>query len=124
MDEAELLQLINGGKPGSGSGTGNKPGSMPGRGGVNRGPGTAPITLADEESNLGTKNLEAVNSNDLSRAAPADLIGITQTEHDLDQSNRGAQAGGNIGSAGSGGETVWKDSLLPAEKAVLKKYFE
>ena len=119
MDEAELLQLING----SGTGQGGM-GNIPGKGGVKRGPGTAPITLADEESNLGTNNLETIDSNDLSRAAPADLIGITQTEHEPDKTTSGSQAGGSIGSAGSGGETVWKESLLPGEKAVLKKYFE
>lgn len=118
MDEAELLKLING----VGSGTGAGKGA--GKGGTNRGPGTAPITLADDESNLGTNNLETVDSNDLSRAAPADLIGITQTEHELDKTANGSEAGGTIDSAGSGGETVWKESLLPGEKAVLKKYFK
>lgn len=119
MEEAELLALINGGQ-----GTASRPGEGPGRGGVSRGPGTAPITLADEASDLGTVKLEAVSNQDLSRALPADVVGISEGEHELDQSGTGPRTAGDIGSAGRGGETVWRDTLAPEEKAILKQFFE
>ncbi len=116
LEEAELLALINGGTaPG---------GTLPGRGGVNRGPGTAPITLSPNEADLGTNNLEAVSNDDLSRALPADLIGTSVGEHDLDKSATAPTSAGVIQSEGEGGQKVWRDTLLPAEKAVLKRYFK
>jgi len=96
---------------------------MPGKGGVDRGPGAAPLFLSDTESKLGTNKQESVTSDDLSRAAPADLIGLGQQEHELDTSPVGARAGG-AADAGQGGERVWKDDLTPAERAVLKRYFK
>jgi len=119
MGDEELLALING-KPGSGT----KIGPMPGNGGIGRGPGTAPITLSKNETQLGTNNLEGVSSDDFSRALPADLIGLSEGEHDLDKTSAGPQDAGEVGATGQGGEAVWKDSLLPSEKNILKRYFE
>jgi len=97
--------------------------SDPGRGGITRGPGAAPLTLGDTESSLGTNQQEAVSNQDLSRATPSDVIGLGQQEHELDRAATGPQAGG-AASAGAGGERVWKDTLTPAERAVLKRYFQ
>ena len=98
-------------------------GANPGKGGVNRGPGAAPLFLSDTESKLGTNKQEAVTNEELSRAVPADLIGLGQQEHELDTSPVGARAGG-AADTGQGGERVWKDDLTPAERAVLKRYFK
>lgn len=94
-----------------------------GRGGIDRGPGAAPLFLGEDESKLGTNNQEAVTNDDLSRAAPADLIGLGEQEHEIDRSSVEARAGG-AADAGQGGERVWKDALTPAERAVLKRYFK
>ena len=117
-----------GGLPGLGEGDMisylmKKNGKGPGRGGITRGPGEAPITLGDP-NNLGTNNLEAVHNPDLSRAAPGDVIGIGQTEHEIDKNKRSPQQAGAVKSAGQGGDTIWKESLLPAEKELLKRYFK
>ncbi len=111
---AELMKLLEG----QGEGEGDKPG----RGGVSRGPGAAPLFLGENESRLGTNNQEAARNPDLSRATPADLIGLGDKKHEVDTSAVGPQAGGE-GSGGAGGEQVWKESLSPAERAVLKRYF-
>ena len=97
-------------------------GANPGNGGVTRGPGAAPLTLGDEESKLGTKNQEAVENPDLSRATPGDLIGLGEQKHDVDQTQIGPREAG-AASTGQGGEQVWKESLTPDERAVLKRYF-
>ena len=95
----------------------------PGRGGITRGPGEAPISLG-EPQHLGTQNFEAVQNPDLSRAAPGDLISLSQSKHDIDKSKIGPQQAGAIKSTGRGGDTIWKESLLPAEKELLKRYFK
>ncbi len=98
-------------------------GKGPGRGGISRGPGEAPISLGDPQ-HLGTKNFEAVQNPDLSRAAPGDLVGVGQSEHDIDKSKQGPQQAGAVKSTGQGGDTIWQESLLPAEKELLKRYFK
>lgn len=98
-------------------------GPQPGSGGITRGPGAAPLFLGDTESKLDTRNLEGVSSEDLSRAAPADVLGLGEQEHELDRTSRGPRDGG-AANTGQGGERVWKDNLAPAERAVLKRYFK
>jgi hypothetical protein len=97
-------------------------GEGPGRGGVNRGPGTAPLTLEENESQLGTNNQEAVENPDLSRSTPGDLIAVGQQEHEIDKTPVGPREAG-AASSGEGGEQVWKENLSPQERAVLKRYF-
>lgn len=109
---AALMKLLQGG-----------PKDGMGQGGVQRGPGTAPLFLGEEESRLGTHNQESLRNEDLSRAAPADLIGLGEKEHEIDRAAVGAREGG-AAAAGQGGERVWKDDLTPDERAVLKRYFK
>ena len=101
-----------------------KQGQMPGRGGVQRGPGPAPLFLGDEETNLGTNNIEGVENQDFSKAAPGQVLGIGQAEHEIDETKTGPQQAGSVGSTGQGGDTIWRESLMPSEKAVLKRYFK
>lgn len=100
-----------------------KQGTMPGSGGIQRGPGEAPLHFG-EEDDLGTDQLERVANEDLSRAAPGDLIGVGETEHEDDEQPSSTQAGGAVASQGSGGDAVWREDLLPGEKALLKRYFD
>ncbi|MCF6312907.1 MAG: hypothetical protein L3J39_10700 [Verrucomicrobiales bacterium] len=94
----------------------------PGRGGIQRGPGEAPITLG-QPNDLNTNNLSAVQNQDLSHAAPGDIIATGKTEHDIDKSHQGPQSAGAVKSKGQGGDAIWKDALMPAEKELLKRYF-
>ena len=111
--EAALHALLK--KQGQGTG--------PGKGGINRGPGTAPLTLSDEENDLGTDKLEPVSNPDLSRAQVADLVGVQNGAHEVDKTIRGTQAAGTVQNAGQGGQQVWQEVLTPSEKAVLKRVF-
>ncbi|MDF1824556.1 MAG: hypothetical protein P1U68_07930 [Verrucomicrobiales bacterium] len=111
-------------EPGEGEGMlSYQPGLMPGSGGSSRGEGDAPIFFGDP-ADLKTNQVESVSNEDLSRAALGDLIGVGETEHGEEISGSGPQAGGAVESVGSGGDAVWKDSLLPGEQAVLKRYFK
>lgn len=101
------------GVPGPGRGTGE----------LQRGPGEAPIFFGDKDD-LGTRRIESVSNEDLSRAAIGDVIGLGETEHEDDLTGSGMQEGGAVDSTGSGGDAVWRDALLPDEQAVLKRYFQ
>lgn len=121
--QSELDNLI-GNKSGNGkkdAGDGNE---QTGRGGVKRGPGVAPLPLSDSPTDLKTDKPETLQADDFSRARPGDAIGTVDTEHKLDKSPTGPQSSGGAADQGRGGEAVWRESLLPGEKAVLKKYFK
>lgn len=99
-------------------------GNLPGNGGITRGPGTAPLTLTDRETQLGTTKTEAVSNDDLSRAAMGDLMGLGTGEHKVDKNTwAGPQAGGSMSAAGTGGDAVWQQAATPAEQGVLKVFF-
>lgn len=126
------LASIPGSKPGKGNNGKGEPGPSgvdgeePGKGGVNRGPGSAPLTLATDETNLDTKNVEALASQlDAERLAPGDVLTLTDGRHEVDEKGyRGPQQGGAVSGTGDGGAAVWQNSLLPGEREALKKYFK
>lgn len=95
-----------------------------GRGGVERGPGPAPLFLGAEETNLGTSNIEGVENKDFSKAVPGQVLGIGEAEHEIDETRTGPRQAGSVGSTGQGGDAIWRESLMPSEKAVLKRYFK
>ena len=98
-------------------------GLMPGRGGIDRGRGDAPLYFGDKED-LNTSNIEKVENLDLSRASLGEMLGLGETEHDIDESGNTNKTGGAISSAGSGGEAVSRENLLPDEQALLRRYFK
>jgi hypothetical protein len=119
-----LDELLNGegkGCEGQGEG-GDKEGA--GKGGVNRGPGHSPGVLGKEGDKVDIGGLEGLESKDLSRSLPGDLLQLQDGEHDVDKSAVGPRAGGAAGATGVGGDRVWKDSLDPDEQKALKKFFE
>lgn len=99
-------------------------GEGPGNGGISRGPGTAPLTLSKEENDFGTNKTEAVSNTDLSRAQIGDMMALQNGRHEVDKTPTGAQAAGAVQNAGQGGQQVWRESLTPEEKAVLKRVFK
>lgn len=100
------------------------PGNQPGKGGVTRGPGTAPGVLGELGGDVKTGDLEGLEGRDLSRSLPGDLLELRDGEHELDKSEVGIRAGGELENEGKGGDRIWKDALLPDEKKALKDFFK
>lgn len=107
-----------------GMGMGQNPGMMPGQGGVERGRGDAPLFFGDQEDNLGTNKIENVKNEDLTRATIGEVLGLGETEREIDETATGPQAGGGVRSTGQGGDAVSRETLRPDEQAVLKRYFK
>jgi hypothetical protein len=114
------LPALAQGKPGSQPGTGTNPS----RGGVNRGPGAAPLTLK-EAAELGTNNLEGVTSQDYENAMMGDKL-TEQATNPEDQITEyeGLQQAGAVAETGQGGEAVWRDKLSAEERRLLQDYFQ
>jgi hypothetical protein len=98
----------------------------PGRGGASRGRGDAEMFFKRDETNLASKKSEAIPAElDFERVAPGDVLAVTDGKHDVDKNAyQGPKQGGAIQNAGDGGSAVWQNSLMPAEREVLKRYFK
>ncbi|MCX6856383.1 MAG: hypothetical protein NTV80_15930 [Verrucomicrobia bacterium] len=107
-----------------GAGQGQGEGEGPGKGGITRGPGTAPLTLSDEENRFGTNKTEAVVNEDMSKAQLGTLLNLQNGKHDVDKTYGGPQTTQGTQNQGQGGQQVWRESLTPEEKAVLKRVFQ
>ena len=112
-----LDDLLNEGAEDPGLGEG-------GTGERNRGPGSAPGVLGEVSPDVNSGDLEGLESKDLSKSLPGDLLELNTGEHDIDKSRIGPRAGGNVDSEARGGARVWKGSLLPSEKNALKEFFK
>jgi hypothetical protein len=103
-----------------------RPGKEEGGGGPSRGPGTAPVTLASEDTQLDTNKIETLkNPLDLSRLATGDALSVTNGTAKVDPKNyEGPQQGGATATPGDGGAAVWQNTLIPAERETLKRFFK
>lgn len=96
-----------------------------GSGGPGGGGGPAPLNLKKDETQLGTNKSESIANDDLTRATPGDLLGVSKGEHEVNKNDySGPVAAGAIQSLGQGGETVWKDELTPQERDTLQRFFK
>jgi hypothetical protein len=95
-----------------------------GEGGVSRGPGVAPLTLSEDENAFGTSRNEGVQGRDYSRSQLGSVLDIQAGRHQVDKSAVTPAAAGEVKSEGRGGEQVWRETLTPEEKAVLRRVFE
>lgn len=100
-------------------------GLEPGRGGVTRGPGSAPLFLEESATDLRTRSSAGIESTDFERAALGESIAERQGEHEVDtRAYTGPGRAGSIQSQGSGGENVWRQQLMPDEKKTLQKFYQ
>lgn len=99
-------------------------GERPGNGGIDRGPGTVPLTLNPNASEAGSRKTEGVSNKNLEHATFGRLLGVSDAEPQVGEKKGGLQAGGKAGSVGKGGESVWTESLKPEERDVVKRYFK
>lgn len=123
-DWSDELNDGDGGEDGEGEGDGEGNDKKPGKGGIQRGPGHDPNLLGREKDEVETGDLTGLESKDLSKAAPGDLLQLQEGEHDIDKSPSKISRGGDTSATGAGGDRVWKESLDPAEQRTLKRFFE
>lgn len=95
-----------------------------GAGGVDRGRGDAPLYFGDTEDNLGTNAVEQVTNDDLSKATIGEVLGLGETEREIDKTPANVRDGGAVSSIGQGGEAVSRELLRPDEQLLLKRYFK
>jgi hypothetical protein len=100
-----------------------KSGSRRASGGVQRGPGAAPLTLDEAASEVQPGAMEGLSNQDLRQAALGDLLETTSGRHQLTSRVRGVTAGG-AAARGAGGYEVGRVPLTPEERRVLARYFE
>lgn len=112
------------GDSGDGEGEGTEEGEGAGNGGVDRGPGTAPLKLGSP-ANLGTKKTEGLESADLSRAALGDPLGMSAGQHEVDKTKQHRAADGGAAAAGEGAGAVWQQQhVTPEERKRLQQFFK
>ena len=99
--------------------------SRAGRGGINRGPGEAPMKAGKEED-LGATRRELVTApTDIERSAAGELLDVVDAEHAVDESAYvGPQAGGTIAPSADGGGPSRVDNLLPREQDAVRRFFK
>lgn len=108
---------------GDGEGDGDGDGDQPGRGGVSRGPGTSDRLFGKERAGVDAQRPQALESADLSRAQPGEVLETTDAEHEIDRTSPALRSGGKAATEGGGG-TTWRESLHPKEQEALKRFFE
>ncbi|MES2995182.1 MAG: hypothetical protein V4733_00055 [Verrucomicrobiota bacterium] len=115
--------LAGDGSEGQGEGEGQG-GEEPGKGDVNRGPGHDPNLLGKGNDASAIGDITGLESKDLSRTSPGDLLELKTGEHDIDRTASKITQGGATASQGRGGEQIWKQSLDPQEQRAFKRYFD
>ena len=95
-------------------------------GGPGGGKSSAPLDLRDQPTDLHSTTVEPdANAANLDHALPGDIVGVGKGEHTIDpNADAGPAAAGATTSEGTGGETVWRDDLTPAERETLGKFFK
>jgi len=97
----------------------------PGRDGVDRGPGTAPLDLSAEPQEPLSDRIEGLKGGDASGGPFGATVGVSLGEHEVEtETFEFGRDGGAVVSAGEGGDRVWTQALLPSERRVLQRYFK
>ncbi len=134
---ADMLEQLHGnlgplqegnGEGGLGEGADGEPGfgdDVPGAGGIGKGPGDSPGLFGDRETAAEAALPAPLPTGDLSRAAPGDMLGTGEAEHDIDPDvSPEIRSGGAPLDPGDGGGAVWSDTLHPREQDALRRFFD
>jgi len=92
--------------------------------GVDRGPGSIPLTLSANPSDVGSTKKEVVSNDDLAHASLGERVGISKGKHETDSMQFSGPTDGGGASEGAGGEAVWVNQLTPEEQAQVKSFFK
>ncbi len=104
---------------------GRPKGNRLGKGAITRGPGAAPMWLNENASPSSSRHREDVKNDNLDHISFDKNVGQSMGEHQIDKSSYNKNLNsGSTKNKGKGGEAVWRDNFLPAEKKILEKYFK
>jgi hypothetical protein len=93
--------------------------------GLSRGPGSAPLGLREKPTDVVPASSERLeNDDDLTRALPAELLGLSKSKPEAAPASDGAPTQGGNASNGAGGEAVFRNDLTPQEREVLQRFFK
>jgi hypothetical protein len=107
------------------TGRGETGNGKPGRGGVDRGPGTAPLDLSAVPLESLSDRIEGLERGHASSGPFGATVGVSLGEHEVGtETFELGRDGGAVVSTGEGGDRVWTQSLLPSERRVLQRYFK
>ena len=67
--------------------------------------------------------MEALEGQTAEHLAPGDVLSLSASEHKVEPTKVSPSAGGHA-TTGAGGEAVWKNELSPAERAVLRRFYQ
>ncbi|GHB92868.1 hypothetical protein [Cerasicoccus arenae] len=99
---------------------------MPGNGGIDRGPGAAPLTASPFESRVTPASVEGVSNEDMRNAALGQTLAIQDRAPDENEAGEAfiIKTSQGSDSLGQGGDVVWKNQLSPEERKLLENYFQ
>lgn len=110
MDPMALLALCSEGKPG--------------KGGINRGRGDAPLTWKDESSEQDTAfREESIPPAGIRSLKKSKLIGLSSGEHDINTAQL-RQKNTSYSNTDPGGGTAHEHKILPRHKGTIQRYFK
>ncbi|MGK2858912.1 MAG: hypothetical protein ACSLFQ_17070 [Thermoanaerobaculia bacterium] len=126
-DQKELAKQLKE-NPGSGMGKTvdgfcDRPGNEPGKGGVNRGPGHAPLAF-DGQTEEDAKKFKEIVLPPSELGELAQSIPIATSPGDPNDPNATTAGGGVIGGATAGGGSAVRQPVLPRHRAAVSRYFE
>ncbi|MGF1485199.1 MAG: hypothetical protein ACFBZ8_12645 [Opitutales bacterium] len=98
---------------------------QPGQGGIQRGPGEAPIHFINRDANLNPNDDVALNNEDFSQATFGDTLETSlTTPGPVDPDAFSLERGNGAGTGEAAAEAVWRNELTPQENRVLQDYFD
>ncbi|MEI6653691.1 MAG: hypothetical protein WCP45_02905 [Verrucomicrobiota bacterium] len=95
----------------------------PGKGGVDRGPGTTPEMFGEPANEVAATQPQVLESSDLTRALPGDVLDVTDSKHEVEMTRPALRTSGKADVQGGGGSS-WQESLHPREQESVKKFFD
>ncbi len=121
---ADFLEQ-NGLEAASGFCRGSRPGSRPGRGGIGRGRGDAPMTWKDPSSPEGAKwQPQVLDPADLAALHQSRLLGLTVADPGALEPAAPSAAGAAVDPDAGGGGGAYTHTLLPRHRGAVRRYFD
>lgn len=107
--------------PGQAGGS-NQQNGTPGRGGISRGPGTAPLDFVGETDEQGAHLKARMLPRGEMDLENSSLVGLGASAPDVDALAEGS-VGGGIGEGSGTGATVSEQDMLPRHRSAVESYF-